>query len=132
MIRKCDIPIQTESGVPVMQKPEQPFVFIPQETMKMEDGKNTFVNSLIVTNLGTRKRKIRDTPEDEFWSINWPRINQHLRNELIFNLIRNHRDYKDTDEKLWRSFFFIADTSGTLGQQQSDPLSVNFGSSYLL
>jgi hypothetical protein len=38
MLRKCDIVVSTEFGVPVMQKHEQPFFFTIKQKVKLEEG----------------------------------------------------------------------------------------------
>lgn len=41
------------------------------------------------------------------------------------NLVRNHRDYIPSDEFIWRSFLYIANSHIVLlTQQQSEPITV--------
>jgi hypothetical protein len=127
MLCKCDILVSTEFGVPVMQKHEQPFLFTFKERINFETGKCGIVISFIFIILGARKRKLEDDSVKELWCINWPRLTRNLINELVFKLIRNHKDYEEIDEHFWRSFLYTAEAhTKTSGAWKSAEFSVIF------
>lgn len=63
--------------------------------------------------------------DKNLWCLNWSRIDRYLHNEMILNVVRNHKDYNPADENVWRSLLLVADSRlNSPTQPQSDPISV--------
>ncbi|KAI6191804.1 DNA-directed RNA polymerase III subunit RPC3 [Aphelenchoides bicaudatus] len=122
LIRRCDVVISTDTGFPVTQQQRYPFAFeVPAKVKTEETGE-----------ADTRKRKLSDEVDADLWCINWEKINHYLHNEMIFNVIRTHKDYNTKDEDLWRSLLLVADSQLVeLTQAHSTPISVQEVCRYL-
>uniref|UniRef100_A0A914CMY9 DNA-directed RNA polymerase III subunit RPC3 n=1 Tax=Acrobeloides nanus TaxID=290746 RepID=A0A914CMY9_9BILA len=126
LLIKCPEIENAEYDCPVFAPLVDPFM-MPSQIL---DGSDEIVP--MEENLRKRKATIYkpDSDANTLWSINWPRVERFLRDELIVGLISQNELLDETSVNLARAVLKVGEIKADLIASQSNPIAVQEVSKY--